>query len=68
MIEVFKTNVRHKETSMGIISILQEHFPGSRVNFDLEDCDKILRIEAEHLQPQEIELLVKKAGFVCEAL
>jgi hypothetical protein len=32
-------------------------------NFDLEDCDNILRVEAKGVSPRYIESLLKRAGF-----
>jgi len=37
-------------------------------NFDLEDCDNILRIEAKDVSPRYIETLLKTAGFECREL
>ncbi|HZY36087.1 MAG TPA: hypothetical protein VFE53_05535 [Mucilaginibacter sp.] len=37
-------------------------------NFDLEDCDNILRIEAKDVSPRHIETLLKTAGFECREL
>jgi len=45
MIEVFKTNVQEISQANKIVAVLLEHFPGSRINFDMHDCDKVLRVE-----------------------
>ena len=38
-------------------------------NFDLEDCDNILRVVSDdELSPRQVELLLKSAGFSCEEL
>ena len=37
-------------------------------NFDLEDCDNILRIEADDISPRYIESLLQTAGFDCREL
>lgn len=37
-------------------------------NFDLEDCDNILRVEASDLSPRYIESLLQTAGFECREL
>ncbi len=40
-----------------------------RWNVDLDDCDNVLRIEAEQgLTAQTIEQLLQGAGFECEEL
>jgi hypothetical protein len=37
-------------------------------NFDLDDCDNILRIEANDISPRYIEALLHTAGFDCAEL
>lgn len=66
-IEVFKTNVRRRSQSRILAGSLQTHFSGS-VHFDLEDCDKVLRIEAPEVDPALVIRLVKEQGFDCEVL
>jgi hypothetical protein len=44
-VEVFKTNVLKKRSAKAIIEEIGLHQPDYKCNFDLEDCDKILRIE-----------------------
>ena len=68
MIEVFKTNVEQANDANSIVQLLLQHFPGSRVNFDLYDCDKILRVEGKDFSIDKVMLLVHKSGFRCEVL
>lgn len=68
MIEVFKTNVQEAEQSQMLIGKLLEHFPDSNVNFDLEDCDKILRVHASSICNKSIIALLNSYGYHCEAL
>jgi hypothetical protein len=44
MVEVFKTNVTYKAQANRLIEQLHKDFPEYKANFDLEDCDKILRV------------------------
>ncbi|RYC53109.1 hypothetical protein [Flagellimonas olearia] len=37
-------------------------------NFDLEDCDNILRVETKNIGALTISSLLQKNGFVCEEL
>jgi len=37
-------------------------------NFDLEDCDRILRVVSDDLSPRFIEVLLQNAGFNCMEL
>jgi len=68
MVEVFKTNIRHYYQSQSLIKKLLEYFPGSEVNFDLEDCDRVLRIEGTGICPVKIVELITADGYECEAL
>ncbi|TDW48065.1 hypothetical protein EV144_104351 [Flavobacterium sp. 270] len=68
MIEVFKTNVQEVDQSNLIIGKLLEHFPNSLINFDLEDCDKILRIHGVSICNQKIIDILNAHGYLCEAL
>jgi hypothetical protein len=47
MIEVFKTNVEEAVQAEKLVDILLDHFPDNKINFDLHDCDKILRVEGK---------------------
>tara|TARA_R110001592_G_scaffold9555_3_gene50555 strand:+ start:6027 stop:6239 length:213 start_codon:yes stop_codon:yes gene_type:complete len=47
MIEVFATNIDTDRKAEKILSQIREVYPDYMANFDLEDCDKILRIETE---------------------
>lgn len=68
MIEVFKTNVQEVRQSVLLTSMLQQYLPGSDIHFDLEDCDRILRVQYPVVQAAEVASLLKKHGFHCEAL
>ena len=46
MIEVFKTNVGLSIHAKMLTDVIHSRFDGYAANFDLEDCDRILRIEA----------------------
>lgn len=68
MVEVFKTNVEHPEHSEMLIDQLINRIPNSRINFDLEDCDRILRIEAESVSHQLIIEILHRNGYQAEVL
>jgi hypothetical protein len=68
MVEVFKTNVRLKKESMLLLNILLEIFPKYKIDFDLDDCDKILRIEGVVVQPGKVIRILKEQGFNCSVL
>jgi hypothetical protein len=68
MVEAFKTNVQRKTQSKMLLSILSEAFPSCKINFDLSDCDKVLRVEGDDIEALNIMILVKESGFRCEVL
>ena len=68
MIEVFKTNVVKQSQAKTVLKILQENFNDFKVNFDLADCDKVLRVQGTSISPEEIIKLVKAYGYQCEVL
>jgi len=45
MVEIFKTNVEEVSMASIIVEKLHQEFPAYRINFDLNDCDRILRVE-----------------------
>ena len=68
MVEVFKTNVQKKTQSKMLLCILSEAFPSFKINFDLSDCDKVLRVEGDNIEALRIMTLVKEYGVKCEIL
>jgi len=68
MVEVFKTNVEQPLHATFIVRMLRDHFPNARINFDLSDCDKVLRLEGENLAIGKVVHLVNEQGFLCSVL
>ena len=67
-IEVFKTNVRQRKEAKKLIRKMGEHFPAYKINFDLSDCDKILRVEGNDIPPRKIIKLLNTAKYQCAVL
>ena len=68
-VEVFKTNVTDKEIADKIISDLSTIIPESRINFDLTDCDNILRVEStSDIHIERIATHMLCFGYTCEVL
>ena len=65
MVEIFKTNVFDHMQAEQIITLLSKHFPSFMINFDLHDCDKILRVKGESIPIDKIVDLVSANGFQC---
>lgn len=67
-VDVFKTTVKTEEDAAEIINLLKEYFPNHLINFDLDDCDKILRIEGVANNKIFIKNILLQEGFICDIL
>lgn len=65
---MFKTNVMELQQACLLRSELRRHFPEHDIHFDLQDCDKILRIEGRPFLPEAIMAIIRTRGFLCEVL
>lgn len=68
MIEVFKTNVELEEQVECIMACLIQLFSSLKINFDLDDCDKILRVEGHDFSVDHIRETIHALGYSCELL
>lgn len=69
MIKIFKTNVHHPKDETHLLeNVLQQKYPGVKINFDLEDCDRILRMEGGEFHADDVIMLLDRNGFYCEEL
>jgi hypothetical protein len=66
---VFKTSVNSAQEMLAVKPLLNKLVNKTgRWNFDLEDCDKILRVEAEFVAPDSIIEKLAGAGVLCSEL
>lgn len=69
MIWVFKTSVQDRKQVSELSESLNNHIlPHGRWTFDLDDCDRILRIEHENLEINSVISSLNNAGVNCEEL
>jgi len=68
MIEVFKTNVQNRKQANKLLKILSNKYPEAKINFDIDDCDKVLRVDANTIAVKEIIVCLNQVGFKCEEL
>ena len=68
MVEVFKTNIHDQTVADSIINDLHLQVEALRINFDLDDCDKILRIESNDNVVEKVHHFLKSQGYLCEVL
>lgn len=68
-VEVFKTNVADLERAKWLVDQIESNFANCKVNFDLDDCDRILRVEFENnIQSDLLIDLLKSVGCNAEVL
>ncbi|QHL88296.1 hypothetical protein GU926_12980 [Nibribacter ruber] len=66
---VFKTSVRTSHGVQQVAPLLNQLLDATeRWNFDLQDCDHILRVEAKAVTPSVIIDKMQQAGFLCAEL
>jgi hypothetical protein len=46
MVEIFRTNVKNKRLANRVLTTLNNRLPVYAFNFDLDDCDRILRAQS----------------------
>lgn len=68
MIFVFKTSVKTKIQIKKLKPHIDEILPNAKWNFDIEDIDKILRVESEKDIVLTVINLLKNHNFNCEEL
>ncbi len=68
MIEVFKTDIRQAVEASYLVEMLQGHFPGCRINVDMHDCDRVLRIEGLAVKAATVVKLLQESGYACSVL
>lgn len=65
---IFKTSISKTEQILAVKPLLESIPTVKFWNFDLDDCDNILRIVSNNLNPESVETLLKDAGYYCEEL
>lgn len=68
MVAVFKTNVSTKTKASWLQEKLKRIYPEAIISFDLDDCDKILRVENKAIDAQKIVRLLQSHNCFCAEL
>jgi hypothetical protein len=68
MVEVFETDVQQVYQANVLLNELRKRFPDTKMNFDLDDCDRILRIEAGSSIAGQVRHLLNEKGYRCRPL
>ena len=69
-VEVFRTSVPDATEASLLLRQLRTRFPDWIMNFDLSDCDRVLRVESPGatIDYGYIENLLQRNGYHCEPL
>jgi hypothetical protein len=68
MVEVFSTNVQGEATARQLVEKMLVSFPNFSINFDLDDCDRILRVKGKAINTGEIIAIVESEGYQCRLM
>lgn len=69
-VEVFKTNVSDADQASMLVQSIHSAFANYKANFDLEDCDKILRVETRdgRIDVSRVMTMLSDLGFDAQVL
>ncbi len=65
---VFKTNLQQADDVERVTTTMNEEQRILKWTVDREDCDKVLRVESDHILADEVAALIRQAGYSCEEL
>jgi len=68
IISIYKTDINTKSKLRKVKTVLNRILLNSKWNFDLEDCDKILRVESDKNCSAFLITELSKIGIYCEEL
>ncbi len=69
LIEVYKTTVNGRQQADALKGLLLERFPQLTIDFDLDDCDRILRITStEEIRSDEISAIGRQLHVQIDVL
>lgn len=70
MVEVFKTDVTNRSHADEVIDEIHKRFADYKANFDLDDCDNILRVECSigSIDSSVLKSFIQAFGYTAEVL
>lgn len=68
MVYVFKTSVKFKKQVKDLAPVLNNRLAKTAWSFDLEDCDKIFRVESDTDVSAKVISLFSQKGYMCKEL
>lgn len=68
MVEVFKTNIPDRAAARRVTAALRRMHGYTLVSCDLEDCDRVLRIEAECVDADAVMDVLRGLDIGCAVM
>ncbi|MGI4871159.1 MAG: hypothetical protein ACRYFX_08280 [Janthinobacterium lividum] len=71
LLEVFKTDIASPQQGAALLAALQQRFPDLRATLDLDDCDRVLRVQrppASLVCWAQVQAFVQHLGIAIEPL
>lgn len=68
MIGIFKTNINTQKEKKLVIRALSGEFSATMCTLDLEDCDKVLRVESPQMEEHQVISFMRNLGYQCAVL
>ena len=65
---VYKTNINHRTDIEKISPVLSQYNKVLAWNVDIDDIDKVLRIEAMTNISNEIQNIINQSGYTCQEM
>ncbi|MEM9340522.1 MAG: hypothetical protein AAGA66_17440 [Bacteroidota bacterium] len=68
MVEVFKTDIGCREKARQVCYVIECDLKHKKATVDLQDCDKILRVESDQVMVELVKLILKHLDVKYEHL
>jgi hypothetical protein len=68
MVVVYRTNINNQRQFKKATRLLCKLFNDLRINIDLEDSEKVLRLEGKDIISAEVINSLSKIGFLCQVM
>jgi hypothetical protein len=70
MVEIFRTNLNNPQATKALASAIRRQFPNYKISFDLDDCDRILRVANTKpvIEHQALFNIARSVGVEMEVL
>ncbi|MGO3707196.1 MAG: hypothetical protein ACTJGD_04175 [Mesonia hippocampi] len=68
IVAIFKTDIVQEKEAQEIVEQLKNKLPTYEINFDLEDCDNILRVYGKNDKTNFVVRFMSNMGFQCSPI